>query len=58
MKEKKDKGWQLRVGFGKIFYNNTWVRWKNREDMEKRIKEDLRKKKETKAKNIKGTSHG
>ena len=52
VKEMKDKGWQLRIGFGKIFYNNTWVRWENREDLEKRMKEDLRKTKETKAKNI------
>ena len=39
VKEKKDKGLTIKAGFGKIFYNNTWVRWEDRDRIEKILKE-------------------
>lgn len=40
VKEKKEKGWQVKIGFGKIFYKNSWVKWEDREALVKRILEE------------------
>ncbi|XP_031779776.1 meiosis-specific nuclear structural protein 1-like [Nasonia vitripennis] len=37
VREKKEKGLQLKTGFGKILYKDTWVRWEDKERLLERI---------------------
>ena len=39
LKTKKEKGWLLKIGFGKIFLKDTWYRWKDKDNLEKRVLE-------------------
>ena len=39
MTNEKEKGWQLKIGFGKIFFKDTWYRWEDKDNLEKRVLE-------------------
>ena len=45
VKDKKEKGWEMKIGFGRILYKNVWVKWEDREKLEKRMVDEEKKKK-------------
>lgn len=50
-KEQKERGHQVRIGFGKISYNNEWFRWENRDKLIDKMRKEMIKDKQNKDSN-------
>ena len=35
LKEKKEEGWNVRAGTGRVFFKGIWRKWEEREEIEK-----------------------
>lgn len=40
VKGKKAEGWMVKQGQGKVCFKGTWIRWENREDIEREMKNE------------------